>query len=64
MGLAMIYTAMPVTNAVPYVVAAPPGIVTRADLPHSAPGSPHPSHRGRGTRACVEMFHDVGARFT
>jgi len=29
----MIYTAMPVTNAVPYVVAADPGIVTLADLP-------------------------------
>jgi 4-hydroxy-tetrahydrodipicolinate reductase len=24
---------MPVTNAVPHVVAAPPGIVTLADLP-------------------------------
>jgi 2,4-diaminopentanoate dehydrogenase len=33
MGLGMIYTAMPVTNAVPYVVAAAPGIVTLADLP-------------------------------
>ncbi|QIG45300.1 dihydrodipicolinate reductase [Nocardioides anomalus] len=33
MGLGMVYTAMPVTNAVPYVVAAPPGIVTLADLP-------------------------------
>ncbi len=33
MGLGMIYTAMPVTNAVPYVVAAEPGIVTLADLP-------------------------------
>jgi hypothetical protein len=33
MGLGMIYTAMPVTNAVPYVVAADPGIVTLADLP-------------------------------
>ncbi len=33
MGLGMIYTAMPVTNAVPHVVAAPPGIVTLADLP-------------------------------
>ncbi|MBA2955144.1 dihydrodipicolinate reductase [Nocardioides sp. MAH-18] len=32
MDLGMIYTAMPVTNAVPYVVAAPPGIVTLADL--------------------------------
>jgi 4-hydroxy-tetrahydrodipicolinate reductase len=33
MGLGMIYTAMPVTNAVPKVVAAEPGIVTLADLP-------------------------------
>ncbi|WP_148616068.1 dihydrodipicolinate reductase [Nocardioides rubriscoriae] len=33
MDLGMIYTAMPVTNAVPWVVAAPPGIVTLADLP-------------------------------
>jgi 4-hydroxy-tetrahydrodipicolinate reductase len=33
MGLGMIYTALPVTNAVPAVVAAPPGIVTLADLP-------------------------------
>lgn len=33
MDLGMIYTAMPVTNAVPRVVAAPPGIVTLADLP-------------------------------
>jgi 4-hydroxy-tetrahydrodipicolinate reductase len=33
MGLGMIYTAMPVTNAVPVVVAAKPGIVTLADLP-------------------------------
>lgn len=33
MGLGMIYTALPVTNAVPYVVAADPGIVTLADLP-------------------------------
>lgn len=33
MDLGMIYTAMPVTNAVPHVVAAPPGIVTLADLP-------------------------------
>jgi hypothetical protein len=29
----MIYTAMPVTNAVPAVVAARPGIVALADLP-------------------------------
>ncbi len=33
MGLGMIYTALPVTNAIPYVVAAPPGIATLADLP-------------------------------
>jgi 4-hydroxy-tetrahydrodipicolinate reductase len=33
MGLGMIYTALPVTNAVPAVVAAPAGIVTLADLP-------------------------------
>ena len=33
MGLGMIYTALPVTNAVPAVVAAEPGIVTLADLP-------------------------------
>jgi hypothetical protein len=32
-GLGSIYTAMPVTNAVPAVVAAAPGIVTLADLP-------------------------------
>jgi 2,4-diaminopentanoate dehydrogenase len=32
MGLGMIYTAMPVTNALPAVVAAPAGIVTLADL--------------------------------
>lgn len=32
-GLGSIYTAMPVTNAVPAVMAAPPGIVTLADLP-------------------------------
>jgi len=33
MGLGMIYTAMPVVNAVPAVVAAPPGIATFNDLP-------------------------------
>jgi 4-hydroxy-tetrahydrodipicolinate reductase len=32
-GLGSIYTAMPVTNAVPAVVAAAPGIVTLKDLP-------------------------------
>ena len=33
MGLGMIYTAMPVVNAVPAVVAAAPGIATFNDLP-------------------------------
>jgi 4-hydroxy-tetrahydrodipicolinate reductase len=33
MGAGMIYTALPVTNAIPYVVAADPGIVTLKDLP-------------------------------
>jgi 2,4-diaminopentanoate dehydrogenase len=33
MGLGMIMTAMPAVNAIPAVVAAPPGIVTTADLP-------------------------------
>lgn len=33
MGLGMIYTAMPVLNAVPAVVAAAPGIATFNDLP-------------------------------
>jgi hypothetical protein len=33
MGTGMIYTAMPATNAIPYVVAADPGIVTLKDLP-------------------------------
>lgn len=33
MGLGMICTAMPVTNAVPAVVAARPGIVALRDLP-------------------------------
>ena len=33
MGAGMIYTALPVTNAVPYVVAADPGIATLKDLP-------------------------------
>ncbi len=32
-GLGSIYTAMPVTNAIPAVVAAAPGVVTLADLP-------------------------------
>jgi 2,4-diaminopentanoate dehydrogenase len=33
MGAGMIYTALPATNAIPYVVAAEPGIVTLKDLP-------------------------------
>jgi hypothetical protein len=33
MEMGMIYTAMPVTNAVARVVAAPPGIATLADIP-------------------------------
>lgn len=33
MGLGMIMTAMPAINAIPAVCAAPPGIVTHADLP-------------------------------
>ena len=44
MGLGMIDTAMPVTNAVPYVAAAPPGIVTLADLP-VVTGRPTPTLR-------------------
>ncbi|WP_031465311.1 NAD(P)H-dependent amine dehydrogenase family protein [Sciscionella sediminilitoris] len=34
MGPGMIYTALPALNAVPAVVAAPPGIVTYNDLPY------------------------------
>jgi hypothetical protein len=37
MVLGMIMTAMPAVNAIPYVVAAPPGIVTYADLPLPLP---------------------------
>jgi hypothetical protein len=37
MVLGMIMTAMPAINAVPYVVAAPPGIVTYNDLPMPLP---------------------------
>lgn len=33
MGPGMIYTALPATNAIPYVVAAAPGILTLKDLP-------------------------------
>ena len=56
MGLGMIYTAMPVTNAVPAVVAAPPGIVTLADLPPV-------TGRVRGAlssgRRRVQLHHDA-----
>ena len=41
MGAGMIYTAMPATNAIPYVVAAPTGIRTYVDLPLIA-GRAHP----------------------
>ena len=37
MVLGMIMTAMPAVNAIPYVVAAPPGIVTYTDLPMILP---------------------------
>lgn len=37
MVLGMIMTAMPAVNAIPHVVAAPPGIVTYADLPLPTP---------------------------
>ena len=37
MVLGMIMTAMPAINAIPLVVAAPPGIVTYADLPMPLP---------------------------
>lgn len=37
MVLGMIMTAMPAINAIPYVVAAPPGIVTYTDLPLPLP---------------------------
>jgi len=37
MVLGMIMTAIPAINAIPYVVAAPPGIVTYADLPLPLP---------------------------
>ena len=33
MVLGMIMTALPAVNAIPYVCAAPPGIVTYLDLP-------------------------------
>ena len=37
MVLGMIMTAMPAVNAIPYVVAAPPGIVTYNDIPLPLP---------------------------
>jgi hypothetical protein len=37
MVLGMIMTAMPAITALPYVVAAPPGIVTYTDLPLPLP---------------------------
>ena len=37
MVLGMILTAMPAINAIPNVVAAPPGIVTYTDLPLPLP---------------------------
>jgi hypothetical protein len=37
MVLGMVMTAMPAINAIPHVVAAPPGIVTYADLPLPLP---------------------------
>jgi hypothetical protein len=37
MVLGMIMTAMPAVNAVPRVVAAPPGVVTYNDLPMPLP---------------------------
>jgi hypothetical protein len=46
MVLGMIMTAMPAINAIPYVVAAPPGIVTYADLPLILPRGLVPSASG------------------
>lgn len=40
MVLGMIMTAMPAVNAIPYVVAAPPGIVTYDRLPLVVPAGP------------------------
>jgi 4-hydroxy-tetrahydrodipicolinate reductase len=37
MVIGMVMTAMPAINAIPYVVAAPPGIVTYTDLPLPLP---------------------------
>ena len=33
MSIGMTFTAMPAVNAIPHVVAAPPGIATYATLP-------------------------------
>jgi hypothetical protein len=43
MVLGMIMTAMPAVNAIPYVVAAPPGIVTYTNLPLPLPKGLVPS---------------------
>ena len=50
MVLGMIMTAMPAVNAIPYVVAAPPGIVTYTDLPLSRPRGLAPSRSVDNTR--------------
>jgi hypothetical protein len=44
MVIGMIMTAMPAINAIPYVVAAPPGIVTYTDLPLPLPRGWVPRH--------------------
>lgn len=36
----MVATAMRIVNAIPYVVAAPPGITTSLDLPRGAMPAP------------------------
>jgi hypothetical protein len=46
MVLGMIMTAMPAVNAIPYVVAAPPGIVTYTGLPLPLPRGLVPSEPG------------------
>lgn len=38
------YTANPPVNAIPYVCAAPPGILSTADLPPITPAGPRPKH--------------------
>ena len=37
-------TANPPVNAIPYVCAAPPGILSTADLPPITPAGPRPKH--------------------